>query len=49
MIEDKFILTIAAHNKENVPYDLLDKQFSFNVLKKGNNVGLIDIPCEWKQ
>jgi lipopolysaccharide transport system ATP-binding protein len=49
MIEGKFSLTIAAHNKENVPYDWLDKQFSFNVLKKGNNVGLIDIPCGWKQ
>jgi len=49
MIEGKFSLTIAAHNKENVPYDWLDKQFSFNVLKKGNNIGLIDIPCRWKQ
>jgi len=48
MIEGKFSLTIAAHNKENVPYDWLDKQFFFNVLKKGNNVGLIEIPCEWK-
>ncbi len=49
MMEGKFNLTVAAHSKEHTPYDWLDKQFSFNVIKKGNNVGLFEIPCEWKQ
>jgi lipopolysaccharide transport system ATP-binding protein len=49
VMEGKFHLTVAAHSKEHTPYDWLDKQFSFNVIKKGNNVGLFEIPCEWKQ
>ena len=49
MIEGKFHLTVAAHSKEHVPYDWLDKEFSFNVMKKGNNAGLFEIPCEWEQ
>jgi lipopolysaccharide transport system ATP-binding protein len=49
MMEGKFLLTVAAHSKDHTPYDWLDKQFSFNVIKKGNNAGLFEIPCEWKQ
>ncbi|MCE8425738.1 MAG: ABC transporter ATP-binding protein [Candidatus Methanoperedens sp.] len=49
MMEGKFKLTVAAHSIKHVPYDWLDKQFSFNVIKKGNNAGLFEIPCEWKK
>ncbi len=49
MMEGKFYLTIAAHSKGHEPYDWRDKQFSFNVVKNGNDAGLFDIPCEWKQ
>jgi lipopolysaccharide transport system ATP-binding protein len=49
MMEGKFYLTVAAHSKEHLPYDWLDKQFSFNVIKKGNNIGIFELPCEWKQ
>ncbi len=49
VIEGRFHLTVAVHSKEHTPYDWLDKQFSFNVIKKGNNVGMFEIPCEWKQ
>jgi lipopolysaccharide transport system ATP-binding protein len=49
MMEGKFHLTIATHTKEHEPYDWRDKQFSFNVVKNGNDIGLFDIPCEWKQ
>lgn len=49
MMEGKFYLTVAAHSKEHLPYDWLDKQFSFNVIKKGNNIGLFEILSEWKQ
>lgn len=49
MMEGKFYLTVAAHCKEHEPYDWRDKQFSFNVVKNGNDVGFFDIPCDWKQ
>lgn len=49
MMEGKFHLTVAAHSKEHEPYDWRDKQFSFNVVKNGNDAGFFDIPCEWKQ
>ena len=48
MMEGKFHLTVAAHTKEHEPYDWHDKEFSFNVVKNGNDVGFFDIPCEWK-
>ncbi|HYN44459.1 MAG TPA: Wzt carbohydrate-binding domain-containing protein [Candidatus Limnocylindrales bacterium] len=49
MMEGKFHLTIAAHSMKQIPYDWLDKQFHFDVIKKGNNAGLFEIPCEWEQ
>lgn len=49
MMEGKFRLTVAAHSTGHVPYDWLDKQFAFDVVKKGNNAGLFEIPCEWEQ
>lgn len=49
MMEGKFHLTVAAHSKKHTPYDWLDKQFTFDVVKKGNNTGLFEIPCEWEQ
>ncbi len=49
MMEGKFHLTVAAHSKEHIPYDWLDKRFSFTVIKKGNNAGLFEIPSEWRQ
>ncbi len=49
MMEGKFHLTVAAHSSKHIPYDWLDKQFTFDVIKKGNNAGLFEIPCEWEQ
>ena len=49
MMEGKFHLTVAAHSMKHIPYDWLDKQFTFNVIKKGNNAGLFEIPCTWEQ
>ena len=49
MMEGKFHLTVAAHSLKHIPYDWLDKQFTFNVIKKGNNAGLFEIPCTWEQ
>ncbi len=47
MTEGKYYLTVAVHDKGHKPYDWLDKQFSFNVLKKGNDVGMFNISCRW--
>ena len=47
MMEGKFYLTFAAHNKEHVAYDWIDKEFSFNIVKRGNDAGMCSIPCEW--
>ncbi|QLJ52188.1 MAG: ABC-type polysaccharide/polyol phosphate transport system, ATPase component [Candidatus Fermentimicrarchaeum limneticum] len=44
----RYLLTVAVHSRDHVPYDWLDKQFSFNVTQKNNNAGLFEIPCEWK-
>ncbi|MCX6776176.1 MAG: ABC transporter ATP-binding protein [Candidatus Micrarchaeota archaeon] len=48
MHEGKYLLTVAVHSKEHVPYDWLDKQFSFNVTKKNNDAGMFEIPCKWE-
>ncbi|MEE9174718.1 MAG: ABC transporter ATP-binding protein [Thermodesulfobacteriota bacterium] len=47
MLEGKYLLTVAVHSLEHT-YDWLDKQFSFNVIKSGQDDGLFDIPCRWK-
>lgn len=49
MMEGKFHLTVAVHSKKHLPYDWLDKQFTFDVIKKENNAGLFEIPCKWEQ
>jgi lipopolysaccharide transport system ATP-binding protein len=49
MMEGKFHLTVAAHSTKHIPYDWLDKQFTFDVIKKGNNAGVFEIPCDWEQ
>jgi len=41
MMEGRFKLTVAVHSIKHIPYDWLDKQFSFNVIKKGNNAGYL--------
>jgi lipopolysaccharide transport system ATP-binding protein len=48
MIEGKFLVTVAVHSKDNIPYDWLDKKYSFNVARSGRDIGLFDIPCKWK-
>ena len=48
MIEGKFLVTVAVQSKDNIHYDWLDKQYSFNVARSGGDTGLFDIPCKWK-
>ena len=48
MQEGKYLLTVAVQSRDNVHYDWLDKQFSFNVVRKSNDAGLFEIPCRWE-
>jgi lipopolysaccharide transport system ATP-binding protein len=48
-LEGKFFLTVAVHAIDyKTSYDWLDKMFSFVVVKSSDDVGLFNIPCEWK-
>jgi lipopolysaccharide transport system ATP-binding protein len=46
-ISGKYLLTVAAHAKDNIPYDWHDKLYSFRVINTGNVIGLVDLNCEW--
>ena len=47
MLSGRFLLTVAVHTHEGKPYDWLDKQYSFEVLPKGRDGGVFDVPCRW--
>jgi lipopolysaccharide transport system ATP-binding protein len=47
MLSGRFLLTVAVHSHEGQPYDWIDKQYSFEVLPKGNDVGIFGVPCKW--
>ena len=47
MMQGKYIITIVVHSVTHEPYDWLDRQFSFNVINKTNEIGLFVIPCSW--
>jgi len=47
MLSGRFLLTVAVHTHEGDPYDWIDKQYSFEVLPKGKDAGIFDVPCKW--
>lgn len=47
MLSGRFLLTVAVHTRDGKPYDWIDKQYSFEVLPKGNDVGIFEVPCKW--
>ncbi|GLI45397.1 ABC transporter ATP-binding protein [Methanoculleus bourgensis] len=47
MIAGNFRLTVAVVGKNNVTYDWLDKQHSFEVIKTGKDDGMFGLVCEW--
>jgi lipopolysaccharide transport system ATP-binding protein len=47
MITGKFLLTVAVHARDGKTYDWIDKQYSFDVLSKGGDIGLFEVPCRW--
>jgi lipopolysaccharide transport system ATP-binding protein len=48
MITGRFLLTVAVHTHDQKPYDWHDKQYSFDVMPTGRDVGLFEVPCSWK-
>jgi lipopolysaccharide transport system ATP-binding protein len=47
MLSGRFLLTVAVHPHEGKAYDWIDKQYSFEVLPKGRDAGIFDVPCKW--
>jgi len=48
MITGRFLLTVAVHTHDQKPYDWHDKQYSFDVIPTCRDIGLFDVPCNWK-
>ncbi|MDQ1260968.1 MAG: lipopolysaccharide transport system ATP-binding protein [Euryarchaeota archaeon] len=47
MRSGRFLLTVAVHSSEGNAYDWIDKQYSFEVLLKGRDSGILEVPCKW--
>jgi len=47
MLSGRFLLTVAVHPHEGKAYDWIDKQYSFEVLPKGRDDGIFEVPCRW--
>ncbi len=47
MLSGRFLLTVAVHPHEGKAYDWIDKQYSFNILPVGRDVGIFEVPCRW--
>jgi lipopolysaccharide transport system ATP-binding protein len=47
MLSGRFLLTVAVHTHEGKAYDWIDKQYSFNILPAGRDVGIFEVPCRW--
>ncbi len=47
MIQGRYLLSVAVHSRDDTPYDWIDKHYSFEVVPKGKDVGLFEIPCKW--
>lgn len=47
LLTGKFLLTVAAHAKDHVPYDWHDKKYSFIVVSTNRVNGILDLRSEW--
>lgn len=46
-VAGKFLLTVAIHARDHVPYDWHDKKYSFTIVNTGQVAGLVDLKGEW--
>lgn len=47
MLEGRFVLTVAVHARDGTAYDWIDKQYSFNIMPRGRDSGIFEVPCKW--
>ena len=47
LVSGKFLLTVAVHTKDHIPYDWHDKQYVFTVINSGKASGIFDLKGEW--
>ncbi|WP_174591721.1 ABC transporter ATP-binding protein [Methanocella conradii] len=48
MTAGRFLLTVAVHSRNHIPYDWHDKKYLFSIINTGRTVGIIDLKSEWK-
>lgn len=48
MLYGRFLLTVAIHSRDQKAYDWHDKLYSFDVIPSSTDVGIFEIPCNWK-
>jgi lipopolysaccharide transport system ATP-binding protein len=48
MLTGRFLLTVAVHTHDQKLYDWHDKRYSFDVISTCRDVGLFEVPCNWK-
>lgn len=46
-ISGKFLITVATHTKDHIPYDWHDKKYSFTVVNTSQISGLFDMKSKW--
>jgi lipopolysaccharide transport system ATP-binding protein len=47
LLYGRFLLTVAVHDRERQFCDWIDKRYSFEVLPKGKDGGIFEVPCKW--
>ncbi len=47
LISGKFLLTVAVHTSDHVPYDWHDKKYSFTIINTGGISGILDLRSRW--
>jgi len=48
MIDGRFLLSPAIQTRDSTrTYDWIDKQYSFEVVSRGRDTGIFEVPCRW--
>lgn len=47
LITGKFLLTVAVHTRDHIPYDWHDKKYMFTMINIGRVSGILDLKGEW--
>jgi lipopolysaccharide transport system ATP-binding protein len=47
LLSGKYLLTVAAHTTDHVPYDWHDKKYAFTIINTGRLAGIFNLGSEW--